>query len=343
MLGLAPGLAREGSQLLFEDLRPDAICRLVDPPFASPNNATRTYRGRLSAKDSRSPSHRMRTVMFVCLPVPPCPPLLARPSRAAPSRPSSSQSGLAAGPRLLRRSAGRAVSAGDRGSRDGGRPRSSIRKPCPTRPRHYSFTPGGPVTVPYRPRPGDTTTVDGAPPVALPAAGRSAAAAPDPVVRAVAPDRLDQSLRREVFGFLPYWELGTTLDYNTLSTIAYFGIDLNTDGTLDEAGNGWNGWERSTMTSVINAAHARWHAGRADGRELRLGQRRSQAAQTTILSTPAAALPAAQQIAAEVSSRGADGVDLDFEPIAPGQSRQLRRLRQARCAPSWTRFIRATS
>ena len=37
-------------------------------------------------------------------------------------------------------------------------------------------------------------------------------------------------LRREVFGFLPYWELGTTLDYNTLSTIAYFGVGINVDG-----------------------------------------------------------------------------------------------------------------
>ena len=33
---------------------------------------------------------------------------------------------------------------------------------------HYSLPAGGVVTVPYRPRPGDTSTVDGAAPVALP-------------------------------------------------------------------------------------------------------------------------------------------------------------------------------
>jgi len=59
-------------------------------------------------------------------------------------------------------------------------------------------------------------------------------ASPGPVY----PERNTNLLRREVFGFLPYWELGSTLDYNSLSTIAYFGIDLNTDGTLDKTGNG---------------------------------------------------------------------------------------------------------
>ena len=42
----------------------------------------------------------------------------------------------------------------------------------------YSFTPGGVVTVPFRPRAGDSTIVDGAAPVALPDAGGSAGAAP---------------------------------------------------------------------------------------------------------------------------------------------------------------------
>ncbi|HEY1733887.1 MAG TPA: hypothetical protein VGG23_05520, partial [Acidimicrobiales bacterium] len=47
----------------------------------------------------------------------------------------------------------------------------------------------------------------------------------------------------EVFGFAPYWTLGqsTTFDVAGLTTIAYFSIDINPDGTLDESGSGWNG------------------------------------------------------------------------------------------------------
>ncbi|MGA2512700.1 MAG: glycosyl hydrolase family 18 protein, partial [Candidatus Limnocylindrales bacterium] len=184
----------------------------------------------------------------------------------------------------------------------------------------YSFVPGGVVTVPFRPRPGDSDVVDGAAPVALPAGVGSAAAAPGlESPAAVTPNATANVLRREVLGFLPYWQLNSTLDYNTISTIAYFGVDLYTDGTLNKSGNGWNGWTSSTMTSVINAAHAdgtrvvltiqsfAWDAGGA-------------AAQTAVLSSPTASLTAAQQIAGEVARRGADGVDLDFEPIAPGQS-----------------------
>jgi spore germination protein YaaH len=184
----------------------------------------------------------------------------------------------------------------------------------------YSFAPGGAVTVPFRPRPGDSVMVDGAAPVALPAGQGSTAVAPNLASPGpVTPNGTTNLLRREVFGFLPYWELGSTLDYNSLSTIAYFGIDLNTDGTLDKTGNGWNGWESSTMTSVITNAHAHGTRVALTVESFAWGSAGA-AAQTTLLSSPAASLNAAQQIAAEVHGRGADGVDLDFEPIAPGQS-----------------------
>ncbi len=42
-------------------------------------------------------------------------------------------------------------------------------------------------------------------------------------------------LRRQVFGFLPYWELSdrsTRLDYQLLSTIAYFGVGADANGDL---------------------------------------------------------------------------------------------------------------
>jgi len=187
--------------------------------------------------------------------------------------------------------------------------------------RHYSFAPGGLVTVPYRPRAGDSNMIGGAAPVALPAAQGSGLAAPNVADPGTAtPNGFINILRHEVFGFLPYWELSTTIDYDTLSTIAYFGIDLNeTDGSLNKTGNGWNGWVGAQMTSVINTAHA--HGTRvALTVESFAWDSAGAAAQTTLLSSPTASLNAAQQIAAEVGRRGIDGVNLDFEPIASGQA-----------------------
>jgi len=190
----------------------------------------------------------------------------------------------------------------------------------------YSFAPGGAVSVPFQPRPGDSSMVDGAAPIALPAGQGSDRAAPNTIgPGSVTPNGIGSTLRRQVLGFLPYWELGTTLDYDTLSTIAYFGVTLNyqtpgyADGSLSKSGSGWTGWLSSTMTSVINTAHAHgtrvaltvesfaWDSGGA-------------AIQAAILSSPTSRLTAAQQIAAEVGRRGADGVNLDFEPIASGQA-----------------------
>ena len=184
----------------------------------------------------------------------------------------------------------------------------------------YSFRPGGVATIPFRPRSGDATQVDGALPIPLPAGQGSNVVAPDLIEPSVvAPNATGSTLRREVFGFLPYWETGSSLDYDTLSTVAYFGIALNNDGTLYKAGNGWNGWVSSTMTSVINNAHA--HGTRvALTVESFAWDSAGAAAQRALLSSPTASLTAAQQIAAEVGRRGADGVNLDFEPIASGQS-----------------------
>ena len=71
-------------------------------------------------------------------------------------------------------------------------------------------------------------------------------------------------LQREVFGFLPYWELSdssTTLDFAKISTIAYFGVGIDAAGNLQKLNSdgtttvGWSGWTSSRMTSLINTAH----------------------------------------------------------------------------------------
>ncbi len=134
-------------------------------------------------------------------------------------------------------------------------------------------------------------------------------------------------LRRQVFGFLPYWELSgasTSLNYGVLTTIAYFSVGANSTGNLLKRNSdgslttGWAGWTSSSLTKVINAAHAHgtrvvltasvfaWSSGGA-------------ATQKALLGSPAARLNLARQLAGAVRDRGADGVNVDFEPLVSGQ------------------------
>jgi spore germination protein YaaH/flagellar hook assembly protein FlgD len=158
----------------------------------------------------------------------------------------------------------------------------------------------------------------------------SAAFAPagaDPAVTAASV----AGLRRQVFGFLPYWELSgasTSLAFDTLSTIAYFSVGADRAGNLlkktSSGGTttGWGGWTSSSMTSVINAAHAR--GTRVVLTASVFAWTGSQATiQRALLGSSAARLNLARQLAAAVRDRGADGVNLDFEPLASGYETQF--------------------
>ena len=133
-------------------------------------------------------------------------------------------------------------------------------------------------------------------------------------------------MRREVHGFLPYWMLAdpdTRLDFRILSHVAYFAIGVDAGGNLrkrDADGSlttGWAGWASSTMTTIINAAHAKrsrvtltltvfaWTSGQA-------------AVQEALLGSASARLNLARQAVAAVRDRGADGINLDFEPLVAG-------------------------
>jgi spore germination protein YaaH len=217
-----------------------------------------------------------------------------------------------------------------------------------------AFRPGGRVTVPFRPRTGDTWSVAGAGPRALPAGRlsgremrRDDATGPAAIVAIAPASDVDADVRggavptqagqtvsvsyanglqRAVLGFLPYWEVSdssTTLDYPTLSTIAYFSVgcasggDLlkrNSDGSIT---TGWGGWTSSKLTSIINHAHDAGSRvaltlscfGWSDG-----GAKR----QKSILTSSSYRTNLAKQVAKAVHDRGADGVNLDFEPLVSG-------------------------
>jgi spore germination protein YaaH/uncharacterized protein YraI len=135
---------------------------------------------------------------------------------------------------------------------------------------------------------------------------------------------LPNGLRKEVFGFLPYWMLTdsalSSMNYQLVSTIAYFSVNANKDGylvkgTSSNPSTGWAGWTSSRMTQVTNSAHSNgvkvvltvtmmaWDSASANRQALLLG-------------SSTARWRLANQIVSAVKSRGADGVNLDFEPLA---------------------------
>jgi spore germination protein YaaH/flagellar hook assembly protein FlgD len=204
-----------------------------------------------------------------------------------------------------------------------------------------SFTPdpsGVPeLPVTDKPTPSRTPAASGAPavreatpaPVDAPAGDLGAPAHGASFVRPAEPTfdlGAASGLRRQVFGFLPYWELSgasTKLNYDVLSTIAYFSVGASSKGDLrkkDADGTsttGWGGWTSSSMTGVINAAHQQgtrvvltvsvfaWTSTQAG-------------VQKAILGSATARQNLARQAAAAVRDRGADGINLDFEPLASG-------------------------
>jgi spore germination protein YaaH len=216
-----------------------------------------------------------------------------------------------------------------------------------------TFTPGDAVVLPYVPRPGDTTLIDGARPRSLaagtasgwsmareqagsphavndviegePSPGSSSGSAGSSQATAT-PAAAGNVLRREVLGYLPYWEspYAGEQNYDVLSTVAYFGVTVRGNGDLAKSTNGvttteWAGWTSSWMTNVINSAHAHgtrvllsveqfaWTSGGRD-------------TQVMLLSSPSYRAHAIEQIVAAVTQRGVDGVSLDFEPIVSTQS-----------------------
>ncbi len=131
-------------------------------------------------------------------------------------------------------------------------------------------------------------------------------------------------LRREVYGFLPYWELKSArLHDDVLSYIAYFGVGVDGAGNLETHNangsltTGWAGWTSSSMTGVINTAHRQHTRVTLTIQEFAWtsGQAQQQAA---LLGSPSARARLARQAVAAVRARGADGINLDFEPIVPG-------------------------
>lgn len=152
-------------------------------------------------------------------------------------------------------------------------------------------------------------------------AGALSSVAPPARVSAADPGILPRAdvakfLSHEVYGYLPYWRLnsGTAaqLDYDLLSTIAFFGLGITATGDIDMAWRGSVAYLSSNAVAVTNAAHAKgvrvvptfqlFDAGSLGKMKAFLG---SSAAQDRFIA----------QALDLMERRSADGANFDFEPM----------------------------
>ena len=148
----------------------------------------------------------------------------------------------------------------------------------------------------------------GAKPLDLPAATAPPAAAPAALVDA------PPLANRENFAFAPYWTLPQSAAFNLtgLSTIDYFSIGVNPNGTLDETGPGWNGFESQALTDLISRGHA------AGERVVLTVNDFGQSSLDSLTSSPSAPATLSAALIPTLESKNLDGVGI--------------RLRGSRCS-----------
>ena len=128
--------------------------------------------------------------------------------------------------------------------------------------------------------------------------------------------RQARPLNRIVYGYLPYWRLdaGTVdrLQYDLISTIAFFGLGIKADGNIDTAWRGYTAYVSDNATAVTNAAHA---AGVRVVPTFQLFDSGSLLKMTAFLGSPTAQNRFIGQALDLMARRSADGASIDFEPV----------------------------
>jgi hypothetical protein len=149
--------------------------------------------------------------------------------------------------------------------------------------------------------------------LAAPAPAWASRPAPRTTTQAPAATAQQRPLR-EVFGFAQAGRLADpavgyqTWDYSLLTTVAYFGLQVNAaDGSLVQSGTGWTVWNSAAVTDMIGRAHA------AGARVvLTVVYQDTGPGMCTALSH---AQNTISQAVAQVRGRGVDGVNVDYEGV----------------------------
>jgi spore germination protein YaaH len=135
------------------------------------------------------------------------------------------------------------------------------------------------------------------------------------------------SLQREVFGFALASSLSDptvgypSWDFSLLSTVAFFGLHINDDGTI-ASDSGLTVWNSSALTNLLSAAHA--HGTKV---VLTIIEQDFSAGTPHMCATLANRATVVSQTVTQVTAKGVDGVNIDFEGLngtcPNGQSAQL--------------------
>jgi len=189
---------------------------------------------------------------------------------------------------------------------------ASLVAPAATGSRHNSaFAAPGPAPVS-----GNRAQAAAHPSANLPAA--TAAPAPAP------PSLVDSAplQSHEVFGYAPYWSLPASsgFDVKDLTTLAYFSVDANSDGSLAQTGPGWNGYQSQDLVNLVTRAHA------AGARVVLTVTCFDQRALDRITSDPNAPARLSAALIAAIQAKHLDGVNFDFEGLGSADRAGLTRL-----------------
>jgi hypothetical protein len=154
---------------------------------------------------------------------------------------------------------------------------------------------------------------------------RSPHLAPATVAPTPAPPTLANSPAlkpHEVFGFAPYWTLpsSSSFEVNDLSTIAYFSLDVNGDGSISESGPGWEGYQSQDLSDLITRAH------QADSRVVLTITCFGQSTLDSLTSDPNAPRTLSSALVSLLEAKSLDGLNIDFEGEGSGDQSGLSNL-----------------
>ena len=126
----------------------------------------------------------------------------------------------------------------------------------------------------------------------------------------------------EIFGFAPYWTLDRArgFDLRSLSTIAYFGVDVAPDGSLVRSGAGWDGYQSQALADLISSAH---------GHGVRMVLTLKAFDPNTLhrlANDPAAPNRMATEVVQAMRDKSFDGLNLDLEGDGPQERATLAAL-----------------
>jgi hypothetical protein len=126
----------------------------------------------------------------------------------------------------------------------------------------------------------------------------------------------------EVFAFAPYWTLSQSAGFDVahISTIAYFSIGVNADGSLNQSSPGWNGYQSQAFANLVTRAHS------AGDRVVLTVNDFDQNSLDQLTSSSSAPATLATAVIAAIQAKRLDGVNFDFEGSGSGDQTGLTNL-----------------